>query len=170
MAEKAELLEPDAIGHRERVEDQAVECVCVAVGRLVARAVAPVIEHHDRVGSGEHVDVIRKVFLGSAETVHEHEPGTGPGNLDRELDTIVHLEAHCSMVTRIQPRAPPRIIGMPQGSEGKTRLGSGWKLAMRILVSLALLAFLATHVPNVNDLIPSQHRALRRSPCSPRPS
>jgi glycosyltransferase 2 family protein len=49
---------------------------------------------------------------------------------------------------------------MPQGSEGSSRLSSGWKLAIRILVSLGLLAFLATHVPNVNRLIPSQHRAL----------
>ena len=49
---------------------------------------------------------------------------------------------------------------MPQGSEGKARLGSGWTLAIRIVVSVGLLAFLATRVPNPEDVIPDQHRAL----------
>jgi uncharacterized membrane protein YbhN (UPF0104 family) len=48
---------------------------------------------------------------------------------------------------------------MSEGPESTPRRGAGWKLALRVGVSVACLAFLATRVPNPEKEIPSQHHA-----------
>ena len=56
--------------------------------------------------TSQRCHVVGEVFLPSAEAVHQQQPGTLAGDLDREIDTIVHRDAHAHMVTRTGPAAP----------------------------------------------------------------
>ena len=70
---------------------------------LVALAVPPVVEHDHRVVTGQFGHVVGEVLLRSAESVHEHEPRPGAGDLDREPDPVVRRDAHAPW-SRTRPR------------------------------------------------------------------
>src|SRR2546423_821590 len=64
------------------------------------------------------------------------------------------------MVTRLGGCAPPRIGAMTEGAEIPRSGGGGWKLALRILVTVAFLAVLAVPAPDVGDGVPGEHPML----------
>ena len=106
MAEQPEAVEAGCVGDRERVGDQPVERVGRRVGRLVAVAVAAMVERHDGVVAREHLDVVGEVEPPAPEAVHQQETRSFTRHVDRELDAVVHRDAHLHMVTRIGPTAP----------------------------------------------------------------
>src|SRR5690242_12309340 len=64
------------------------------------------------------------------------------------------------MLTRLHGPAPPRIEEMTEDDAPPRRSGAGWKLALRIIVSVALLVVLARNLRNPTDVIPSSHHLL----------
>src|SRR6266513_5614819 len=65
-----------------------------AVVGLVARAVAAVVEHDDRVIGSERGNVIGEVLLRTPETMNQQETRPVSRNLDRQPDTVVRRDAH----------------------------------------------------------------------------
>ncbi len=168
VAEQPELIETGRVGDRERVGSHPVERVRRGIGRVVARAVTTMIEDHDRVIACEHRDVIGEIFLRAAQPVHQHEPGTLAGHLDREPDTVVHRDPHVPMVTRMTPPSPPRSaesvrpghVGcseMPGEPAVERRSGTKWKVALRLLVSAVFLGVLVSRGAEIRDSIPRDH-------------
>src|SRR6516225_5550754 len=49
---------------------------------------------------------------------------------------------------------------MNEGAAAPRRSGAGWKLALRLLVTGAFLAWLISKMGGVDDVIPDQHKGL----------
>jgi glycosyltransferase 2 family protein len=64
------------------------------------------------------------------------------------------------MVTRFAMGAPPRIGPMTEAGEIPRRGGGGWKLALRILVTVTFLGVLTFQAHRVEDVIPDEHHLL----------
>ena len=113
MAEQAEAFEAERVGHLEHVGDEALEGVGRRriggrIVRSVAGAVAAMVDDDHGVVDGERGHVVREVFLGAPEPVHEQQARPAPRDVDCELHPVVHLDAHPTMLTHGALRAPHR--------------------------------------------------------------
>ena len=118
VAEEAEPVEADRVGDLEDVGREPVERVRAALGRLVARTVAAVIEDDDGVVAREHGNVVGEVLLGAAEPVHQQQPRARARHLDLQPDTVV-------VVIRMTPWSPEtRAIAPAHATVCRPRLAT----------------------------------------------
>jgi hypothetical protein len=106
VPEQAEAAQTERVGDGGGVGDQAVERVGGLPVRMVALAVAAVVED-DRGGVlGEARHLVGEVLLGATEAVDQQERGPVAGDLDGQPDAVVHLDAHPRLPTlRSRPAA-----------------------------------------------------------------
>ena len=65
-----------------------------AIGRLVARAVAPMVEDDDGVVACERRNVVGEVFLRAAEAMDQEQTRTRSRDLDRQPDPVTRRDPH----------------------------------------------------------------------------
>ena len=106
MTEQTKRLETDGIRDLHDVGREPRERVRVGIGRLVACAMAAVIEYDHGVIARQRGNMVCEILLRPTETVHEQEARTIARPLDREPDTVVRCDAHPVMLTRRVRRAP----------------------------------------------------------------
>ena len=107
--------------------------------------------------------------------MHEEQARARSRDLDRQPDTVTRRDPHApwSPANHDRRRAPthrpprrvaalvsPRITAMTEGAPARRRLGPRSMLVLRIVVSAALLALVASKASGVDDAIPDQHHAL----------
>ena len=63
----------------------------------------PVVKEHNRVVAGQRLDVIRKVFLHTDESVDDQQAGARTADLHREVDAVIHSYEHVSIVHASRP-------------------------------------------------------------------
>ena len=111
VPEQPKGVDVNGVCDAQHVGGHPVERVGGRVVRLVARAVAAVVEGDHSVSRRQRVDVVREVLLRPAEPVDEQQPRSAPGVGDLESHTVVHGHAHADSPPERRVRRPPTSVG-----------------------------------------------------------